>query len=73
MFKGAIVRTPGKNVIDGLTTAELGRPDYQKALVQHERYIDALKECGLEVLVLSADERFPGYTMKTMFSAHSTC
>jgi dimethylargininase len=62
MFKGAIVRTPGKNVIDGLTTAELGRPDYQKALVQHERYIDALKECGLEVLVLSADERFPDST-----------
>lgn len=62
MFKRAIVRTPGKNVIDGLTTAKLGRPDYNKALVQHARYIDALKECGLEVQVLSEDERFPDST-----------
>ena len=62
MFKRAIVRTPGKSMVDGLTTAKLGRPDYKKALVQHERYRDALKECGLEVRVLSGNERFPDST-----------
>jgi len=30
MFERAIVRTPGKNIINGLTTADLGLPDYQK-------------------------------------------
>ena len=47
MFKKAIVRTPGKSMINGFTTAELGLPNYEKALVQHSEYIKALNECGL--------------------------
>jgi dimethylargininase len=62
MFTRAIVRTPGKSLIHGLTSAELGAPDYNKALVQHRAYIDVLKNCGLEVLVLEADEHFPDST-----------
>lgn len=59
MFKNAIVRTPAKSMINGLTTAGLGQPDYKKALVQHANYITALQKCGLEVNVLDADESFP--------------
>lgn len=46
-------------MINGLTTAKLGIPDYSNALFQHENYIEALKKCGLEVLVLEANENYP--------------
>jgi dimethylargininase len=32
------------------------------ALIQHAAYVDALKSCGLDVLVLDADERCPDST-----------
>ena len=62
MFKRAIVRKPGKSMLKGLTTAELGLPDYENALVQHAEYIKVLKECGLEVMVLEEDEKHPDST-----------
>ena len=62
MFKKAIVRTPGKSMVKGISTAGLGVPDYELALVQHADYIEALKECGLEVTVLDADEEYPDST-----------
>ncbi|MFT5451093.1 MAG: dimethylargininase, partial [Enterobacterales bacterium] len=62
MFKNAIVRTPSQSMIDGITTADFGLPDYHKALEQHLDYIQALEECGLKVLVLEADEKYPDST-----------
>jgi len=62
MFEKAIVRTPGKSMVRGISTAGLGIPDYELALVQHTNYIEALKACGLEVMVLSADEDYPDST-----------
>ena len=62
MFKKAIVRTPSESMLNGLTTAELGLPNYEKALVQHAEYVKALEECGLEVLVLVQEEQFPDST-----------
>ena len=59
MFTKAIVRTPCKAMINGITTANLGLPNFEKALIQHADYIQALKECGLEVTILPADENFP--------------
>ncbi len=59
MFNRAIVRTPAKSMIDGITTADLGRPDYLNALEQHKDYVNALKECGLDVLILEAEEQYP--------------
>ena len=59
-FNNVIVRKPCKAVCDGITSApELGQPIYEKALAQHEKYIEALKKCGFEVTVLEADERYP--------------
>ena len=62
MFKHAIVRTPCKSMTEGLTSANLGKPDYYTALKQHEKYIAALKECGVEVTILDSDDRFPDST-----------
>ncbi len=59
-FNNVIVRRPCKALVDGITSApELGKPDYELALKQHDTYIEALKQCGVEVTVLEADERYP--------------
>jgi len=62
MFSKAIVRTPARSLINGLCSADLGFPIYEKALGQHAAYVDALEQCGLEVTVLGADEQFPDST-----------
>lgn len=59
MFSSAIVRRPGKSLIDGITTSALGAPDYELALKQHTSYVGALELCGLEVTVMPADEKYP--------------
>ena len=62
MFTTAIVKTPCQNITRGISTANLGRPDYNLALQQHAAYIQALKDCGLDVTVLDPDENFPDST-----------
>lgn len=59
MFKNAIVRKPCPEIINGLTSVSLGKPDYNKALDQHAGYVEALRSCGLNVKVLEADSQFP--------------
>ncbi len=59
MYTKAIVRRPGRNFAEGITTSDLGRADFEKALGQHTAYCEALKRCGLEVTVLEADESYP--------------
>lgn len=59
MFSRAIVRQPGESLVSGITTAGLGAPDFELAMKQHGRYIDALETCGLEVTVMPADEDYP--------------
>jgi dimethylargininase len=47
-------------MVKGLSSApELGKPVYEKALIQHDAYSAALRQCGLTVLVLPADEDYP--------------
>ena len=62
MFTKTIVRKPSKSMVDGLTSADLGVPDYELALIQHAAYIKALQACGVTVEVLPADERYPDST-----------
>jgi len=62
MFKRAIVTTPGESMLSGLTTAKLGLPNYEKALVQHAEYIKVLEECGLKVSILEKNEQYPDST-----------
>ena len=62
MFKHAIVRRPGDNFADGLTTAELGKPNVPLALSQHEAYCHALESCGVELTQLPVDREHPDST-----------
>ncbi|MFG3612690.1 dimethylarginine dimethylaminohydrolase family protein [Rummeliibacillus stabekisii] len=62
MFKNVIVKTPGESYVNGLTTSNLGKPDYEKLLEQHKAYVEALKKCGVEVTHLPASEEFPDST-----------
>lgn len=62
MLTSSIVRVPCPEIINGLTTADLGNVDYSKALLQHEQYAQALQSCGLEVNILEQDANFPDST-----------
>lgn len=60
MFQHVIVKIPCKAMINGITDhPELGTPDYEKALAQHAAYVETLKQCGVDVTVLPADEAYP--------------
>ncbi len=58
MFSEAIVRAVPGTIDAGITSANLGRPDYENAREQHDRYVGTLERCGLEVTVLDADEEY---------------
>jgi dimethylargininase len=49
-------------MVDGLTSADLGKPDYESALVQHGNYVNALRQCGLKVHILDPDPTYPDST-----------
>lgn len=59
MYKNVIVRRPGLSIIVGISSANLGKPDYERALKQHDKYIKALENCGVRVTVLEAEEQYP--------------
>ncbi|MBN1147203.1 MAG: hypothetical protein JXA78_08105 [Anaerolineales bacterium] len=58
-FHHAIVRAPGKDFAQGITSAGLGPPDYDRMLAQHAAYVQALETLGLQVLRLDPLEGFP--------------
>jgi len=63
MFNNAIVRTPGRSIVKGISDSKnLGLPNYERAIIQHQSYIDSLKKCGLDVLILEPCEEFPDST-----------
>lgn len=45
------------------TSAPDWKTDYELALKQHDDYIEALKKCSVEITVLGADERYPGFLL----------
>jgi dimethylargininase len=55
----AILRRPGPDFAEGITTAGLGTPDYALMLAQHAAYADALRSLGLAVEVLAPLVGFP--------------
>ena len=61
-FTRAIVRTPSRSFAAGLTSAGEGAPDIERALEQHSRYVQALRDCGLNVTGLPPDEAYPDGT-----------
>ena len=61
-FKRAIVRPPASTFADGLTRVDLGAPDYNRALQQHQEYCNALRTCGLSLVHLEPIPDFPDST-----------
>ena len=62
MFEHAIVRTPCPEMIHGITSATLGKPNYSQALAQHGEYVEALRSLGMDITVLGPDSRYPDST-----------
>jgi dimethylargininase len=62
VYTRAVVRPPGESFDGGLTSAELGKPDFDLAVQQHEAYCGVLEECGLRLTRLAADDRYPDST-----------
>jgi len=61
-FTQAIVRPPGKNFIDGITSMLFGKPDFGNATKQHLAYRNAIERCGVSVTQLEPDLDFPDST-----------
>ncbi len=61
-FTRAIVRAPCSTFADGLTRVDLGKPEFTRALHQHEHYCGALQTCGLLLINLNADAAYPDST-----------
>lgn len=59
-FTRALVRQIANTAADGITSStHLGAPDLMQMMEQHLAYIDVLQQCGLEISLLPADERYP--------------
>jgi len=58
-FTNAIVRVPSNSCGNGLTTANLGRPNAEQTRAQFDRYINILSDLELTVTVLPANPAFP--------------
>ena len=62
-FTKAILRLPGDNFSQGLTLSRSAiGADFRKALEQHAGYCRALAACGVEVIVMAADDNYPDGT-----------
>jgi len=49
-------------MVYGITSANLGVPDFDLACRQHDSYIEALEQCGLKVDILTANKEYPDST-----------
>ena len=58
-FTHAIVRQPAKSIIKGLRAVDLGSPDYDQMICDHDDYVEALMSAGVEVINLTALNEFP--------------
>lgn len=59
MFTRAITRKPSPEMVNGITTADLGKPDFDLALKQHAAYCQILTDLGVAVTVLEAEPGYP--------------
>lgn len=58
-LNSAIVRLPGRSVVDGLRSNAGPAPVFEKVLAEHAAYVEALRAAAVQVTVLDALEQFP--------------
>jgi dimethylargininase len=58
-FDHAILRRPGRSVVNGLRSDRLAVPDYERILVEHDAYTAALLAQGMELEILPPLEQYP--------------
>ena len=58
-FNAAIVRSPGKSVVNGLRANAGPAPVFESVVAEHARYSDALRAAGVRVTTLAPLEQFP--------------
>jgi len=58
-FNSAIVRSPGRSVVDGLRANPGPAPVFESIVAEHEAYVAALRAAGVQVTVLEPLEQFP--------------
>ena len=68
MYTHMIVRTPSKSMVNGLRREDTGTPDYELALEQHKKYIEALESLGMVVDVLPPLEEYPDACLLSFFN-----
>jgi dimethylargininase len=58
-FTDAIVRLPGRSVVNGILKDPGVVPDFDRVVAEHAAYVEALRSAGLNVQILPALEAFP--------------
>ena len=58
-FTHAIVRQPAKSIVKGLRAVDIGPPDYDQMICDHNDYVEALVSAGVKVISLTALDKFP--------------
>jgi len=59
-FKNVMVRIPTESMIHGISSGDYpGVIDFELAKKQHIKYIEDLKQCGVNVTIVPADNKFP--------------
>ncbi len=58
-FDAAIVRSPSQSVVNGLRAGDHGDPTFEAIKAEHDAYVVALRQAGVDVTILPALEAFP--------------
>ena len=58
-YKRAVMKKPAYSLAEGITTQDIGKPLYKKAMQQHREYETALKACGITPVVLWETPEYP--------------
>ena len=58
-FKRAVIRKPGRSVVNGLRSVDHGAPDFSLLRKQHDDYAKALRTAGADIVVLEPQEDLP--------------
>ena len=58
-FTHAIARLPAASIVRGLRAEDRGAPDLETYLAEHSAYLETLRNCGVETVLLGPLEAYP--------------